>query len=96
MCRHLVGSESEDHVRLLTGHGLDYDLCCRACDRSMLDGSPPELLVACEGCVARCLEDDWCTLLAWRGEPGILERAEPLDAAVVDVPLPLAPLIWRP
>ena len=90
MCRHLVGSEGEDHVRLLTGHGLDYDLCCRACDRALLDGSPPELLVACEGCVARCLEDDWCTLLAWRGEAGIRVRAEPLDAAVVDVPLPLA------
>ncbi len=56
----------------------------------MLDGSPPELVVACEGCVARCIEDDWSALLAWRGEPGIPVRAEPLDAAVVDVPLPLA------
>ena len=90
MCRHLLGSEGEDHVRLLTGRGLGYDLCCSACDRAALDGNPPELVSACEGCVTRCTEDDWYTLLAWRGEPEILTRPAPLDPAVVDVPLPVA------
>jgi hypothetical protein len=37
MCRHLPGSEGEDHVRLLTGRGLDYDLCCPACDRAYIN-----------------------------------------------------------
>jgi hypothetical protein len=89
MCRHLLGSEGEDHVRLLTGRGLDFDLCCPACDRAALDGDPPEPVSACEGCVTRCTEDDWYTLLAWRGEPEILTRAELLESAVVDVPLPV-------
>jgi hypothetical protein len=89
MCRHLLGSEGGNHVRLLTGRGLDFDLCCGACDRAATGGSPPELLRACEGCVARCVDDDWDTV-AWRGEPGILERPEPFDATVVDVPLPAA------
>ena len=89
MCRHLIGSGGEDHVRLLTGRALEYDLCCPACDRAALGGDPPELLVACEGCVARCIDDDWCTLLAWRGEPGVMTCAEPLDVTIVDVPLPV-------
>ena len=29
MCQHLLGLEGEHHVRLLTGRGLDYGLCCR-------------------------------------------------------------------
>jgi hypothetical protein len=88
MCRHLLGSEGEEHVRLLTGRGLEFDVCCAACDRAALDGRPPELLVACEGCVARCTSEDW-ELLAWRGEPGILARPEPFDTTVAEVPLPV-------
>lgn len=88
MCRHLLGTEGEDHVRLLTGRGLEYDLCCPVCDRAAADGSPPELVAACEGCVARCT-DDWSAQLGWRGQPGILTRPEPLDQAIVSVPLPV-------
>lgn len=89
MCRHLLGSDGDEHVRLLTGRGLEFDLFCAVCDRAALDGSPPELLLACEGCVARCTDDDWA-LLAWRGEPEILARPEPCDATVMDTPLPTA------
>lgn len=89
MCRHLLGTEGDGHVRLLTGRGLEFDLCCAACDRAALDGSPPELLPACEGCVTRCTDDDWA-LLAWRGEPGIPARLEHLGTTVTDTPLPAA------
>jgi hypothetical protein len=65
MCRHLLGTEGEDHVRVLTGHGLECDLCCPAYDRAARDGSPPELLLACEGCVARCIDEGWGPV-AWR------------------------------
>jgi hypothetical protein len=88
MCRHLLGSEGNEHLRLLSGHGLEFDLYCTACDVAALKGGPPELLAACEGCVARCADDDWA-LLAWRGEPGILARTEPLSATVTDVSLPV-------
>lgn len=87
MCRHLLESEETEHVRLLTGRGMEFDLCCMACDRTAADGSPPELLVACEGCVARCTDDEWA-LLAWRGKPEILVRPEPFDATLADTPLP--------
>lgn len=95
MCRHLLGTEGEDHVRLLTGHGLDCDLCCPVCDRAARDGSPPELLPACEGCVARCIDESWGPV-AWRGEPGILERPEPLDTTLVDVPTPVTAVDLAP
>jgi len=49
MCRHLLGWEKNEHARLLTGRGLDFDLCCAACDRAAVDRRAPELLVACEG-----------------------------------------------
>jgi hypothetical protein len=90
MCRHLFGSEEGgEHVRLLTGRGLEFDLCCVDCDRAARDGSPPELLLACEGCVALFDGADWA-LVAWRGEPEILARPERFDTTVVDVPLPVA------
>jgi hypothetical protein len=95
MCRHLLGSEGDEHVRLLTGQGLEFDLCCVACDREALSGSPPELLLACEGCVARYADDDGA-LVAWRGEPAVLLRPERFDATVVDVALPAAAVDLAP
>jgi hypothetical protein len=89
MCRHLLGTEGDDHVRLLAGRGLHFDLCCVDCDRRAQGGSPPELVQACEGCVARCTDDEWA-LVAWRGEPGIPARPERFDTTVADVPLPVA------
>jgi hypothetical protein len=89
MCRHLLGSEGAEHVRLLTGRKLEFDLCCVDCDRAARDGSPPQLLSACEGCVARHVDDEWA-LVAWRGEPEILVRPEPIGTTVVDVPLPVS------
>jgi hypothetical protein len=88
-------AENEDvaYVRLLSGDGLEGDLCCTDCDR---DGDP-ELAVVCEGCVA-LYDDDECGYFdGWRGSPGISERPEPVDTTVVAVPLPgpvdaLAPL----
>jgi hypothetical protein len=89
MCRHLLGSEGAGHVRLLTGRGLEFDVCGVGCDRAAQGGSIPELLQACEGCVARCAGDDW-DVVAWRGEPEVLTRPEHFDATVVEVPLPVA------
>src|SRR5262245_40410842 len=85
MCAHLVdpAARTVDYVRLLTGHGMRYDMCCTACDPAMREGQPPELLVACEGCVARFTEDGYGTCTAWRGEPGIERRPEPTDPTVV-------------
>jgi hypothetical protein len=88
MCTHLIGTEGEEHVRLLTGHGLDSDLCCRACDQAAQAGERMELVVACEGCVARCTAEDW-SIVGWRGTPGIVDRPEPFDASIVEVPLPV-------
>jgi hypothetical protein len=79
-------AENEDvaYVRLLSGDGLDGDLCCTDCDR---DGDP-ELAVVCEGCVA-LYDDDECGFFdGWRGSPGISERPEPVDTTVTAVPLP--------
>jgi hypothetical protein len=89
ICRHLLQAEGLDHVRLLTGRGLDSDLCCRDCDRAAQVGQPVELLVVCEGCVTRCTDDDWSGAVAWRGAPGVTERPEPFDPAIVSSPLPV-------
>jgi len=100
MCAHLIGTEDEEHVRLLTGHGLDSDLCCRACDQAAQNGERIELAVACEGCVARVIDADW-SIAGWRGMPGIVERPEPLVATIVETSLPvpvmdLAPIAAQP
>jgi hypothetical protein len=88
-------AENEDvaYVRLLAGNGLDGDLCCLDCDR---DGDP-ELTVVCEGCVALYDDDESGYFEGWRGEPGVVERPEPVDVTVTATPLPgpvldLAPL----
>lgn len=91
MCRHLAGLADDGdpaHVRVLTGRGIEFDLCCQACDAELAAGRQPELVRACEGCVARVAEDEWADMIGWRGEPGIAERAEPLDPAVTVTPLP--------
>lgn len=96
MCRHLLGDGSDDdHVRLLTGHRTDYDMCCQDCAKAADSGQPVDLLVACEGCVARCAESDW-SIIGWRGAPGIEQRPEPLDATVLETPLPVEAVDFVP
>lgn len=68
---------------LLTGTGLEHDLCCPACDGA---DDPPEMFVACEGCVGRV--EDEAEIVAWRGRPGIAERPEPVDGTVLRTTLP--------
>jgi hypothetical protein len=89
LCPDLIGTQDGEHVRLLTGHGLDADLCCRDCDRAAQGGAPVDLVVACEGCVGRCT-DQWWKVVGWRGEPGIGVRPEPFDPTVTETPLPVA------
>jgi hypothetical protein len=90
MCRHLFGSAGEEHVGLLTGRGLDFDVCCPACDRAAQAGSEPDLVPACEACLEPYLNDvDHRWLVAWRGSPEVLERPEAFDPTVVDVPVPV-------
>ena len=89
LCAHLLGSEGGAHVKLLTGHGLEVDLCCPACDPGPDGGAGPELFTACEGCVAR-VEESWYA--AWRGTPELRERPEPIDRTVVEIPLTVAPV----
>ncbi|MGH3242542.1 MAG: hypothetical protein ACRDNL_19350 [Spirillospora sp.] len=85
LCRHLLDPEAQDDaaVWLLTGTGLDHDVCCPACDTAE---AAPELVAACEGCVGR-VEDEG-EIVAWRGRPGIAERPEPVGGAVLRTPLP--------
>ena len=97
MCSHLIGSDGEEHVGLLTGRGLDFDVCCPACDRAAQAGSAPELLSACEGCLAAYVDDeDHRYLVAWRGAPEILERPEAFDVTVVDTTIPVAAVDFTP
>ncbi|MFC5750484.1 hypothetical protein [Actinomadura rugatobispora] len=96
MCRHLLGPDGDevDHVRLLTGRGLEYDMACEDCDQA---GGDPELIQVCEGCAERVADEDNRSMVGWRGEPEILERPEPVDPALTVTPLPRAlrdPLDW--
>ncbi|GIF42441.1 hypothetical protein [Actinoplanes xinjiangensis] len=96
VCPHMLdpaANEDVAYVRLLSGNGLDGDLCCTRCDR---DGDP-ELAVVCEGCVALYDDGESGYFEGWRGEPGVSERPEPVDTTVTVTPLPgpvldLAPL----
>ncbi|GLZ03602.1 hypothetical protein Acsp03_10690 [Actinomadura sp. NBRC 104412] len=97
LCRHLLGPdgppEDMEYVRILTGRGMEYHLCCLACDRS---GTPPELLVVCEGCAFRADEDESC-MVGWRGRPEIPERPEALGGEPIRTALPPdlhGPLDW--
>ena len=65
VCRHLLVEEPPTFVGLLTGVGVDYDLACDVC----ADNPARELLLVCEGCVARAA--DWDSITAWRGTPEI-------------------------
>lgn len=85
LCAHLIGDDPvEGYVALLTGVGIEHDMCCVACDRATDKGEQAPLLEACEGCVAR-LEDDMWALQGWRGTPSVLERPEPVDPTVTEV-----------
>lgn len=98
MCVHLLvpeDQEEEEHVRLLSGHGMGYDLCCWACDKA---DAGPQLVQVCQGCMDRN-DDDEIWGGTWRGEPEVLERPEPVDTTVTRVPLPdqlRDPLDWGP
>ncbi|WP_433059960.1 hypothetical protein [Dactylosporangium sp. CS-033363] len=84
-CPHLVPAPEDTDVvvtRHLTGHGLEYDLVCKACDTS----GAVVLAEICEGCADRIHEDG--EFEDWRGTPGIAERPEPIDASVRRWPVP--------
>jgi hypothetical protein len=84
------GEGRPDHVRLLTGTGLDCDLCCRACDAAADSGrvrsSRVPLVEVCESCLGRIIGEG--DLLWWRGQPGIRERPEPVDTTIIETRLP--------
>ncbi|BCJ60706.1 hypothetical protein [Micromonospora endophytica] len=87
-CPHLVDVPEDNEVayhRLLTGHGMEFDLACGECGAAGRLSSPVEV---CAGCVDRLIEDG--DLLGWRGEPEILERPEPFDPTVSGWSLPPA------
>ncbi|WP_395105999.1 WD40 repeat domain-containing protein [Actinomadura sp. SCN-SB] len=97
LCRHLLGPDGPpddiEYVRVLTGRGIEYDLCCRTCDRA---GTAPELLVVCEGCAFRAEEDE-TGMVGWRGRPEIRERPEGHRGEPARLRLPPAlrrPLDW--
>ncbi|MFD9737565.1 hypothetical protein [Umezawaea sp. NPDC059074] len=89
MCPNLVGTEDKPFVALLTGVGVEYDVCCGECD------PPAELQTVCEGCVER-VTIGLFELTAWRGEPEIRRRPEPVDTAVRRTPLGLSPIDFAP
>jgi len=91
MCQHLldaVATGGVEFVRLLTGQGIEADLCCRACDKARDEGAPVALVAVCEGCLALYADNEHDYLVGWRGEPGIAERPEPLDPTITSTPLP--------
>ncbi|GAA4445721.1 hypothetical protein [Phytohabitans houttuyneae] len=91
VCAHMVnpaGSGIGGYVRLLTGRGLDADLCCGVCDERRQDGVAVALVEVCEGCVDKYADDEYGYLAGWRGEPGIAERPEDVDGTVTATPLP--------
>jgi hypothetical protein len=88
VCPHLVrpGDAELDHVRLLTGRRLEFDLVCAECDAA---GHQVTLVPVCEGCVGRLNEEaENGSLTGWRGQAGIEERPEPVDRTVVSWRLP--------
>lgn len=93
LCRHLAGSEDDlGYYRVLRGDGLRSDLVCVACEERRAAGRPVDLVVSCEGCVERRLDDPW-EQRGWRGAASIAERPEPLrvvDAGRFDVPPPVS------
>jgi hypothetical protein len=73
-------------VRVLTGRRLEYDVVCADCDAS---GQQVTLVEVCEGCVQRYAEEAADgDLTAWRGQPGVEQRPEPVDRMVAQWPLP--------
>ena len=85
-CGHLFGGpediEDVEYYRSLLGDGMRWELRCDGCVKN----GATEVFEVCEGCVSRVEEDG--TFLGWRGEPGILERPEPVDRTVMTSPLP--------
>lgn len=92
MCRHLLVPEGEiPHVRAFTGDGIAYDLWCLDC----AEAGTADLIVACEGCVDRFVDDPW-DWRGWHGEPEIRRRPEQIDATVTVSRLPFTPLDIAP
>src|SRR5687768_2849408 len=91
LCQHLVGDEPPNlsHKVLLSGRGLEGDMCCPAC--AALDPGDRSLLVACEGCVARVNDDHW-GFEGWLGTPGIRDRPVAFHPKVREAALPAAVL----
>jgi len=76
-CVHLLVEAPPEHVRLLTGVAVGYDLLCEEC----ADSSEPRsrLLEVCEGCADRA--DDDSSLRGWRGAPEVRHRDQPVDGS---------------
>ncbi|GIF53579.1 hypothetical protein DFJ67_4549 [Asanoa ferruginea] len=90
VCRHLIEPDSEqDYFRLFTGIGAEYELACQPC----VDDTP-DLLVVCEGCLARALDNN--SVDGYRGTPAVLDRPEPMSIALDRRALPFAPLDIAP
>ncbi|WP_306214144.1 hypothetical protein [Actinoplanes sp. RD1] len=84
LCRHVFDAVRTDYYALLTGRGIEADLCCAECVEAAERGDVPPLVKVCEGCYDRRAED----VSGWRGEPGITERPEPVDGTLLVTPLP--------
>jgi len=48
ICPHLIdpAAGNADHVRLLTGRGMRYNVCCAVCDKALRAGKPVQLVDA--------------------------------------------------
>lgn len=94
LCPHLLREQDDlPHFRLLRGRGAECDYICPDCEKAWSGGEPPDLVVACEGCVDR-VESDTSEMRGWRGKPGILVRSEPYD--LVDLGLLNLPPLASP
>ncbi|WNV84225.1 hypothetical protein [Umezawaea sp. Da 62-37] len=81
ICPHLLADEDLPYVAVLTGHGVEHDLCCEECY------PPAELVTACVECFEE-VTGEFQGMTAWRGEPEVRERPEPVGTTPHRVALP--------
>jgi hypothetical protein len=75
------------YVRWYIGIKLDAELLCRPCADEREKGAHLAVAYVCEQCFTHATTEV-CDLVGVRGAPGVLDRPEPLDATLVNSPLP--------
>lgn len=83
LCPHLVGVEDVPYARVLRGKGLEADVCCAACTKTVKAAQENnEDAIAWQVVSQRCVElldeNEW-DMIEWIGQPGIEEQPVAFD-----------------